>query len=505
MSGVFQILARLSRMRTRRSKTSKTAASTRRRRTAAPPEPFGPMKPTVSRAQVTAAQKILAESFAIEAKPANVRGFLSLTGNEKPSEIPTRVASIKQKYNATVSKSLASLRNATRLNTITRSHQKAYAANYIPGIRRALSYRAATPLGTAMGATKKTVNALLKKGPQAGSFLMDYVYQNFLADRNIKPLLTYKGKPSEIFVNPEHAFYVEGYYDEDSGELDEYTGETREAILKFLAAQVNNPTFYEFTYMNDNNNDNNDVEKDYYLANGTLYLTAPHGFTSPLTRHVKLHYGSTERLRDVPLFFVFQTPKSLSKDSHVSLAVLADAKLYSLGFGYKEGQGAFYNLDYVVNFVGEDARGLAFHNRLIDYGYFTRTHLQRILEFVEPSQYLNPVEATFGDGNEGPKGTWGLSTQYIKINTNYKTLVSAQCPTRGLPAAMNCSSFLQYIFYERIQCSMLGTSAFVSPDSCKRRAHPITAERLEEFIRMYRGGKPPSAALYEEMTFGASR
>lgn len=224
-------------------------------------------------------------------------------------------------------------------------------------------------------------------------------------------------------------------------------------------------------------------------------------------------------LKDVPLYFIVYkrvqaksgslkhaaarvVSRLAGRDSHYSLMVFLGGKIYSIGFGMfgarKTGRtahlpgaaqvGALYNPDYVIEgrVVGETSKGLPYKLDIVDVGLFKTKHMKRILEFA--GQESSGIVATF-DGSP----TAAPVSSIITLPTMTYRMLSRPCPvsetTNIRQFSFNCTSFLEYVFRERIACDA-GGGLIVHPEACRQRVRPPLDEVIDAVMKAYDGADP---------------
>jgi hypothetical protein len=225
---------------------------------------------------------------------------------------------------------------------------------------------------------------------------------------------------------------------------------------------------------------------------------------------LKPTYAPTDKIEDLPLYFVVYNP------GHLSLVVLFNGTMYSLGLGYQEStrleekagaaagtvskavrgniaaasaaadaaagvvhetisMAALYNQDDVI-IAGLDnvtRKGDPYRFPLASMGFFTKTHADKILEVAQRN--IGVLALSFED--EMPiMQTLPLNFRYLKASN--PLIIRA---TGG--GAMNCTSFLEYVFSEKMSCvGSKGGFVFSHPLECKSYAPLLnpTAKTIEE-------------------------
>jgi hypothetical protein len=259
---------------------------------------------------------------------------------------------------------------------------------------------------------------------------------------------------------------------------------------------------------NDNNNDeNNDGQNGGGAAKETFEATLASVYVNPvLASAVRDDYAGVEKM-DIPIYFVIHA--NIPGGGHMSIIVIYRTVVYSIGFGYsgklrspkafkffgKEysvqypvpasvvGKASLYNPDYIINpkvvFTHKDTGvDTVFKYRIIDFGYLKPVHLQRIVEISAQNQGLGLI--TY-DGT--------FDTTFIPLNTQYHMASSAAvaCILKG---AMNCTTFVEYIFREKVKCKIAGIVPVSYPKSCNRIQGKLTNEKIKTWFAEYNSEAP---------------
>ncbi len=154
---------------------------------------------------------------------------------------------------------------------------------------------------------------------------------------------------------------------------------------------------------------------------------------------------------NVPIYFVVHT----ERPQHLSLMVHYAGKAYSIGLGFNGrkaplcsipgseeylSKACFYSPDFLIHPCGITSKGVAHAYRLVDFGAFTRTHADRILAIRVDTSSPLPIDM------ETRAVYIPLVAKYSKVSNKFLADVNY----------LNCTSFLSYVFAERIDCSKLG-------------------------------------------------
>jgi hypothetical protein len=215
-------------------------------------------------------------------------------------------------------------------------------------------------------------------------------------------------------------------------------------------------------------------------------------FPEELYAMLKPTYSVSEKSGNLPLYFVVYNP------GHLSLFVLFGGTLYSLGLGYQESialeekaaaaavsvskvtgrnygtapedtihetisMAALYNQDdVIIGGIDQTTKaGLPYRFPLASMGFFTKTHADRILAVA--NQNIGSVTITF-DYDMPVMQTLPLTFTYSKASN--QLIIKA---TGG--GAMNCTSFLEYVFAEKMSCvGAKGGYVFSHPLECRSYA-----------------------------------
>jgi hypothetical protein len=340
-------------------------------------------------------------------------------------------------------------------------------------------------------------------------FTVRYVFEHYLRSAAMQPLLQFQiGEDTDItYGYAEEPFFVrrKGLESEDHVYVD-MDSETQVAVQSQLLAAIQSPKTNGETFNGE------------YIPTGDMIIEGVKRFTSPLEAVVRDSY-TISHLRDVPMYFiVYKRPtategamKATAKhltgtDSHYSLMVLWNERVYSIGFGMfgprKTGSaaalpaapqvGALYNPDYVLEgrIVGETRRQkLPYKLDLVDVGLFKRKHLDRIMEFVRNQ----PTEMTVHFNPEEMGLTAAPSSAIIALpEMTYRTLTRTCPTTEGTDIrkySFNCTSFMEYVFRERIACSTSVMFGIVHPEACRQtiRGLPPLDSQIEAIMSVYEG------------------
>ncbi len=486
------------------------------------------IKKPVSRKQVTTAHTLLDRMGISGVSTRNIRTWLQSTSemNLTPS-----ARELVSKYDEAVRSSARTLRNAAKFETMAGKYSMLYRKSTkhkkLSAIKEALS-SIPTSFENVIGKFKTVSKPFGRLNPDDASYFLLYIHTHFVTPENrpFQPLLI----PKEIKeVSYDNDLLIKKYGQDEEELIQNIESKEMHQIIQYLMEQARSPSVFELPDENElNEADPNlenvvaNIEKSYknvYLAQGKINITV-NKYTSPLETIVKNEYAAGE---PIPFFFVFQTPKGIiaAHESHVSILVLYNGKWYSLGLGYsgfvddqetvpRIQRVGLYNPDHVIGIEGSDSDDIPHHLRLIDYGVFKKKHFDRIMRIVEHKSATikgaGPMVATFGREEEDDDGetqfiVGGLTSQIIPINMQYKYFTCAA----NKPDSLNCTSFAQYVFSERIECSVVGAmggaGGFVVPNLCKRKKYPITAAKLQEFINVFEGNTPITAEVMGDLTW----
>ena len=486
------------------------------------------MKKPVSRKQITTAHNLL-DRMGISTSARNVRTWLQSTSERNLTPSARELVS---KYDEAVRSSAQTLRNAAKLETMTGKYGMLYRESTkhkkLSAIKEVISSFPRS-FENVKGKFKTASKPFGRLNPDDASYFLLYIHTHFVtpANRPFQPLLI----PKEIKeVSYDTDLLIKKYGQDEEELIKNIESKEKHQIIQYLMEQARSPSIFELPDENELGSETDpnlkilveNIAKSYknvYLAQGKMNIKV-NKYTSPLETIVKNEYAAGE---PIPFFFVFQTPKGIiaAHQSHVSILVLYSGKWYSLGLGYsgfiddKEAvpsiqRVGLYNPDHVIGIEGSDSDDIPHHLRLIDYGVFKKKHFDRIMRIVEHKSATikgaGPMVATFGREEEEDDGetqfiVGGLTSQIIPINMQYKYFTCAA----NKPDSLNCTSFAQYVFSERIECSVVGAmggaGGFVVPNFCKRKKHPITAEKLQEFINVFEGTAPITAELIRDLTW----
>ena len=174
-------------------------------------------------------------------------------------------------------------------------------------------------------------------------------------------------------------------------------------------------------------------------------------------------------MNELPLYFIVY---SFGGSGHLSLFVFAGNNLYSLGFGYLGDseaisnkiarisasvpadawktlqssihQAALYNYDSLItdNLNEITSSGDPYRFPIVSIGFFNRNHANKILEIANKNNKLYDIEIN----NKGIR-TFGA----ITLNMAYSTASHPLMYTIS-GGGFNCTSFLEYVFNEKINC-----------------------------------------------------
>jgi hypothetical protein len=187
---------------------------------------------------------------------------------------------------------------------------------------------------------------------------------------------------------------------------------------------------------------------------------------------IKHAYTGAETVADTPLYLFL-----LSPNGHASIMIIYNNILYSIGLGYNEAiseRGAvavapamLFSPDFLIRPEEQTRRGIPYKYIIIDVGFLTTGHLNRIISSLEEQKQIKDLIF-----NKDPT-TGAVDADHFKITLNrYYSYVSAA----GSDNFINCITFAQKIFKERVYCG-----AISNPDSC--RSNFITNAALSEAVK----------------------
>jgi hypothetical protein len=235
---------------------------------------------------------------------------------------------------------------------------------------------------------------------------------------------------------------------------------------------------------------------------------------------VKDTYDIENKIEDIPLYLVFYT----EHPQHLSLMVFYAGNLYSVGFGYLGakmssvsseilGVGAFYNPDYLIKPSGRNRFGKPHKYKLVSIGFFTRTHANRIIEVFSDrtdrfssTLITRTVSIVDEDGNPVLDDTGNptivseskFDSAMIPLKTVYAKTSRGNIGTSYL----NCTSFLVYVFSEKIKCRYLkGAFVFEHPAECKAYRPEDTNTVFQDVMYQYFNKKYYDEDVFDYLNF----
>jgi hypothetical protein len=206
----------------------------------------------------------------------------------------------------------------------------------------------------------------------------------------------------------------------------------------------------------------------------------------------RLTSGKNSGIGNAPIYLVVLAG---IPGGHASILFYVNGKIYSVGLGYKGGKesrvkdvqarilggqmiaNAFlYSPDYLITpWDGKrtNAAGnlVPFRYTIADIGILKQKHLDRIQSFLNGSNPeftigLQPVDGVIKAG----KTNYKFKTYYINLNKQYNMISKS---AKDKKDNINCTTFVETIFYERVECPLtiagVPISVVSKPESCKSR------------------------------------
>lgn len=207
---------------------------------------------------------------------------------------------------------------------------------------------------------------------------------------------------------------------------------------------------------------------------------------------------------------------------HTSILFLCDGKIYTLGYGSdpflddeeKETDPKIKYLKKVEKIVkdnssfipGIDLQGVqllgtgyiyspdslnitedSFNYSIIDIGILKTSHIVRLNKILATIKKVRAISMVIGEGVEPRNITVEqLSAQTMCVYSRLASMYNQYFPIAA--QIMNCSSFVEAIFYDRINCTaQLGYS---DPNSCVKKQNPYGSKkdkRIEGIFKAYYG------------------
>jgi hypothetical protein len=242
---------------------------------------------------------------------------------------------------------------------------------------------------------------------------------------------------------------------------------------------------------------------------------------------VRDSYGDSESITNIPIYIVVI---SKAAGGHASLIIFHGGRMFSLGLGYsggakmqaraelfeaakrkaeriKEGAAALldkvtpdlskfisdaflYSPDFLIKPNAVTSSGNPYTFNIADIGILKQKHLERIQTILNAGKQ--------GGGWFSGQATWKAMFQVESLGgTNFKFdsfLIDIKTPYSMLStrfsskSAINCTSFLEHIFSERLACPAYQT--FISePGSCYSKGFKDPGKWVKEFARKYQRGE----------------
>jgi hypothetical protein len=220
-----------------------------------------------------------------------------------------------------------------------------------------------------------------------------------------------------------------------------------------------------------------------------------------LRKTIKDVYNGAEPISSIPLYLFLLSPKG-----HASIMVLFESKLYSLGLGLEDvtssvgeapvsGQAIFMSPDSLIIPERMTSSGEHYKYKIIDVGILTATHLHRIQELLA---YQVPVQTLLFKYN-GTDNTYQVDDYTIYLNRTYHYFSMGG---GGKKDYLNCVSFAEMVFHERVSCGdWRAAGAVVNPDSCLSTY--ITTAALTPIAKRF-GAEAALSAIGEEAAAAAA-
>lgn len=259
------------------------------------------------------------------------------------------------------------------------------------------------------------------------------------------------------------------------------------------------------------------------LFNASEFLPDCFEIHPKIVKHVKPSYADTEFLEDIPIYF-FIKMGYYTMTSHSSLLIYLKGKLYSLGFGksHNNNVNILIGDHAIMNSMKSKTKNVDEGIHVVDIGLLTQFHVDRINNIISKINAANvsiclslcdqgfklskiffeiEINSSYCELAPNPTAKHNSSRrmQLLTLQKTPKVYSTTRLPTVGL----NCTSSLQWIFSQTVQCiggsktsltkNLIGKSVVI-PGKCTRIkfiaekgypvVDPITQDNLNAVFRL---------------------
>lgn len=231
---------------------------------------------------------------------------------------------------------------------------------------------------------------------------------------------------------------------------------------------------------------------------------------------VKDEYNATDAISEIPIYIVVI---SKAAGGHASMIVFFGGRLYSLGLGYSGGakmqrrtekyeaaerkaakvkaggdlssvinDAAFYSPDFLIKPAAVTSKGTPYSFKVADIGVLKKSHLTKIQTILNAGKQGGgwfsgdaSWKAQFQVELAGGRSNFQFDSYVIDIGTPY-SMVATRFSSGS---AINCTSFLEYLFKERLSCPAFSTFLVSRPANCQSKAFKDPSQWVKEFLRKY--------------------
>lgn len=330
--------------------------------------------------------------------------------------------------------------------------------------------------------------------PDNSKRFLQGLFQNARSGYDIKALYDFRIPGFEIqpaAVPTEFTFERESYESELTKDNVVLDAKERDKIKKYIKESResgNTGKLLNITLDADRDLDEKDIEARArnFKVNPELYNAVREASDNTLTS------GKNSSIAEAPLYLVVLAG---IPGGHASILFYVNGTIYSVGLGYKGGKESrfkdkqarilkgqmvanayLYSPDYLITpwdgkRVNASGNLIPFRYTIADVGIVKLKHLDRIQEFLDESSGLFNIGLQPVDGRiKASKANYKFKTYYIDLNKTYNMISKS---AKDKKDNINCTTFAESIFYERLECPLTVSGVPISlvsyPQGCKSR------------------------------------
>jgi hypothetical protein len=250
-----------------------------------------------------------------------------------------------------------------------------------------------------------------------------------------------------------------------------------------------------------------------FLINPQLETAVNEAYNSYITKREKTNMGNA------PLYIVVFGKVA---GGHASIFFYVNATLYSVGLGYlggKEGKSAerisgilggqlkanayLYSPDYLIQpGKGKTVKGhlIPFRYEIADIGLLQPGHLDRIREFLVQAgkEFTIGMEPMQGEDEDESLHRYKFKCYYINLNKTYN-MISRKGTATATLNNINCTTFAEVIFRERLTCPIISESLASHPLRCRSKVLGNARETFKAYMKKYIQSGSSLGSLFDQL------